>query len=177
MRSPQRRRRSDRSRGAVLVEGALVFPVVFFCFMAIIESGLFFATSSTTNNAARDGARYGASNFATSSDRQVAADQIRNEVVDSLGGLTSYGTPMTLWIYEADPVDRRTRRSDRLHDTLLPLRVGRRNLRVPGRDLGDGRSRVRSMPASGGPIRRTPPSVASTRSAYGSRFGTRPSAV
>jgi Flp pilus assembly protein TadG len=80
-----------------------VFPVVFLALFGIIESGIFFATSSTTNNAARDGARYGASNFANASSRQTAADQIRNEVVDSLGGLTSYGEPLSLWVYEADP--------------------------------------------------------------------------
>lgn len=80
-----------------------MFPVVAFCMFAIIESGLFFATSSTTNNAARDGARYGASNFATSSNRQVAADQIRDEVMGSFGALTSFGTPINLWIFEADP--------------------------------------------------------------------------
>jgi hypothetical protein len=100
-----RRQRPDRrrGRGAVLVEAAFVLPVVLLTVFGVIEAGLFFATSSTTNNAARDGARYGAANFATSADRTVAADLIRDEVVDSLGGLTSYGTPLTLWIYEADP--------------------------------------------------------------------------
>jgi hypothetical protein len=96
--------RRRRSRGAALIEGALVFPVVAFVVFGIIETGVFFSTSSTTNNAARAGARYGASNFATSSNRQVAADEIRDEVVEALDALTGYGTPLTLWIYEADPL-------------------------------------------------------------------------
>ena len=47
-----------RRRGAVLVEAALVLPVVFVFFFAIIEYGRFFMTVHVFSNAVRDGAAY-----------------------------------------------------------------------------------------------------------------------
>lgn len=85
-----------------IIEGALVFPVVFFCLLAIIETGLFFATSSTTNNAARDGARYAAANFGASSDKAASATAAIADVTRTLGTLTRFGTPVRAWVYRAN---------------------------------------------------------------------------
>lgn len=97
----RRRRRAERSRGATLIEAAFVTPVFFFLIFGLIEFGLTMSSISTTTSSAREGARYAAANFATSSDRLAAANSIRDVVQVDLGALTGFGTPQTLWIYRA----------------------------------------------------------------------------
>lgn len=96
-----RRRRDER--GSVLVESAFIFPVVVLMTVAVIEFGLMFATQSTTTSASRDGARFASANFAPASNKQTAADSIRDAVLEDLDALTDLGTPEDLWIYRADP--------------------------------------------------------------------------
>ena len=89
--------------GSVLVESAFVFPIAILMTFAVIEFGLVFASVSTTTASSRDGARFASANFATSSDKVSAADDIKDAVKLDLEGLTGLGTPETLWIYRADP--------------------------------------------------------------------------
>ena len=90
---------THNEQGAVLIEGALGFGIVFFAVLAIVEAGLMFSTHSTTNNAARVGARLAAATYAPAGDKTVAADAIRMKVESELDALTGFGTPQTLWIY------------------------------------------------------------------------------
>lgn len=93
--------RSDRSRGATLIEAVFVTPVFFFLVFGLIEFGLTMSSISTTTSSAREGARYAAANFAVAADRTVAANQIRDVVQADLNALTGFGTPVELWIYQA----------------------------------------------------------------------------
>jgi hypothetical protein len=88
-------------QGAVLVEAAIGFSIVFFAVLAICEAGLLFSTHSTTNNAARAGARLAAATYAPAGSKAAAADAIRQEVEAELDALTGFGTPQTLWIHKA----------------------------------------------------------------------------
>ena len=56
---PRRPRRPSRSRGAALVEFALVLPVIVLVFGAIIELSLFISTYHRVTRVARDAARVG----------------------------------------------------------------------------------------------------------------------
>ncbi|MCB0952752.1 MAG: pilus assembly protein [Microthrixaceae bacterium] len=103
------RRRAARTRGqqgAVLVEAALVLPIMILVVMGIIEFGFAFASSTTTTGASRSGARLGAAAYATagtiSANQRAAADQIADTVSADLVGLTS-ADPVGMTIYRADP--------------------------------------------------------------------------
>src|SRR5437763_16269860 len=101
----RRLRASNRmtgDRGVVLVEAVFIFPLVFFIVMAIIEYGLLFAGQSTTQSSTREGARFASANFAVAADKKAAADLVMAKVVSDLGALTSYDTPIQLFIYRAD---------------------------------------------------------------------------
>lgn len=87
--------------GAVLVEAAIGFGLVFFSILALAEAGLLFSTVSTTNNAARSGARLAAASYAAAGSKTVGADTIRTKVEAGLDALTGFGVPETLWIYKA----------------------------------------------------------------------------
>lgn len=92
-------------RGAVLVEAALVLPVMILVVMGIIEFGFAFASSTTTTGASRSGARLGAAAYATAgtipANQRTAADQIAATVSADLVGLTS-AEPVGMTIYRAD---------------------------------------------------------------------------
>jgi Flp pilus assembly protein TadG len=89
-------------RGAVLVEAAVVFPVIFLIVVAVLEYGLLFAGQSTTETATRDGARYGSANFGVAGDKAAAADQVAAAVAKDLGARTGFDTPLKLFVYKAD---------------------------------------------------------------------------
>lgn len=93
---------NEHDRGAVLVEAVFVLPIFIFIVMAIIEFGLLFVATSTTNSATRDGVRVGSANFAVSGDKRAAADQIADAVKSDLGASTGFDTPVRLHIYKAD---------------------------------------------------------------------------
>lgn len=95
-------RRARGDRGAVLVEAVFVFPIVFFIVLGIFEYGLLFAAQSTAVSATREGARFGSANFAVVADKKIAADQIRDTVVNDLSVLTGYDLPIQLLIYRAN---------------------------------------------------------------------------
>jgi Flp pilus assembly protein TadG len=95
-------RRARGDRGAVLVESAFVLPVFLLLVFGVIEWGLFFAGSATTTSSAREGSRFAAANFAVASDKQAAADAIRDVVQSDIKALTGQDTPISLFIYKAD---------------------------------------------------------------------------
>ncbi len=97
-----RRRRGD-DRGVTMVEAAFILPVVLLVFFSIIEFGLYFAAVSTTSSSTRAGARFGSANFAVSSDRDAAVEQMRAEVERALRARTSLEQPQALWVYKASP--------------------------------------------------------------------------
>jgi len=65
-----RRHHSVRERGQSLVEFAMVAPLLFVVVFAIVDFGRLFQNQVTLTNAAREGARLGATG-ATSSDIQI----------------------------------------------------------------------------------------------------------
>ncbi len=101
------RRRSNArgQQGAVLVEAALVLPIMILVVMGIIEFGFAFASATTTTGSSRSGARLGAAAYATSgtiaANQRSAADQIADTVSADLVGLTS-ATPVGMLIYRVD---------------------------------------------------------------------------
>lgn len=92
-------------QGAVLVEAALVLPVMILVVMGIIEFGFAFASSTTSTGSSRSGARLGAAAYATAgtipANQQAAADQIADTVSADLVGLTS-ADPVGMLIYRVD---------------------------------------------------------------------------
>ncbi len=93
-------------RGAVMVEAALVVPVIVLLVMGIIEFGFAFGSATTATGASRSGSRLAAAAYATSgtiaANQQAAADQIADTVAADLNGLTS-ADPVGMVIYRADP--------------------------------------------------------------------------
>lgn len=93
-------------RGAVLVEAALVLPIMILVVMGIIEFGFAFGSATTTTGASRSGSRLAAAAYATSgniaANQRAAADQIADTVAADLVGLTS-ADPVGMVIYRADP--------------------------------------------------------------------------
>lgn len=92
-------------QGAVLVEAALVLPVMILVVMGIIEFGFAFASSTTATGSSRSGARLGAAAYATAgtipANQRAAADQIAATVSADLVGLTS-ADPVGMLIYRVD---------------------------------------------------------------------------
>jgi Flp pilus assembly protein TadG len=93
---------ASRDDGAVMVESALVLPVILVITMVIIELGMFFSTTSTTSSAARDGGRHAAANFAPAGDRNLVVQAVIDVVERDLDALTGLGTPEVAWVYAAD---------------------------------------------------------------------------
>ncbi len=97
----RRRRDDDDDRGAALVEAALILPVVAIILFGVIEFGFLFATAQTANSAARAGARQAAQQYALAPN-STSADQVKASVVADLKNLDGLGTPVEMWIYQAD---------------------------------------------------------------------------
>ena len=95
------RRRRSSSRGAVIVEAALITPVLFLFVFGAIEIGIVMSSISATSSGARDGARFAAAQLAPSADRQVTSDLIADRVEEDLRALTGFGTPVEMWVYQA----------------------------------------------------------------------------
>ena len=140
--------RCSGDSGAVLVEAAFIFPVVFFISMAILEYGMLFAAQSTTQSSTRDGARFASANFAVAGSNQAAADEVKDAV--------SAGPERSHRLRQADPdarVQGRRQRQPRSGDPrelqrqLLPLHVGRHAVRVRRRVAGvDGPPGLHQQP-------------------------------
>jgi hypothetical protein len=93
--------RDRRDRGAVLIEAAFILPLVMVLSLAIMEFGLYFASSSTATSSTREGARQGSANFAIAGDKSLAADQVRLTVQADLRATPTLDTPIDLWVYKA----------------------------------------------------------------------------
>lgn len=82
-RSRRQRPRRFGERGSVIVESAIVLPVVFLCIFGTLEFGLAFRSYLTLTNSTRDAAR-----FASSLGKDPDADfQVVNEIRTSLSAL------------------------------------------------------------------------------------------
>ncbi|MHB1140039.1 MAG: TadE/TadG family type IV pilus assembly protein [Microthrixaceae bacterium] len=96
-------RRSQR--GAVMVEAALVLPVMILIVVGILEFGLLFTTYSTTTASTRSGARLAATSYAqagtVTSAQTAAAEQIAAATAADLKVLNN-GTPVGMAIYRVD---------------------------------------------------------------------------
>ena len=90
-------------RGTILIEAAIGLGVVFFAIFGTMEIGVFLSGTSTTQEAARDGVRYGSSAYAAGADKPAAATAMRQKVEKRLAALTGNDHPATLWIYRSDP--------------------------------------------------------------------------
>ena len=95
------RRRQSRSRGAVLVEAALITPVLFLLVFGAIEIGIAMSSISATSSGARDGARFAAANLAPAANRQLVADVVADRVEDDLRAMTGFATPIEMWVYHS----------------------------------------------------------------------------
>ena len=96
-----RLRRRSSSRGAVILEAALITPVLFLFVFGAIEVGIVMSSISATSSGARDGARFAAANMAPAADRQVISDAIADRVEEDLRALTGFGTPVEMWVYQS----------------------------------------------------------------------------
>jgi Flp pilus assembly protein TadG len=82
-----------------MVEAAIVLPLVMLLVFGIIEWGLAFLTATSTNSAARSGARTASALTKNSS----YADQAVLAVTQNMKGALPFATPLELWIYRVDP--------------------------------------------------------------------------
>lgn len=91
------RRRADRTRGAAAVEAALVLPVVFLIFFAILEFGFLFKDWLGVVSSVRAGARVASAEPRTAgfADDAVASVTKSSAAVD-------LSTVQKLYVYEAD---------------------------------------------------------------------------
>jgi Flp pilus assembly protein TadG len=85
----------------VLVEAAIILPILLLITLAVTEFGFYFASSSTTTSSSRDGARYATAYYATRADKLGVGDDIRVIVEKDLEALTGQGTPAQMWIYKS----------------------------------------------------------------------------
>ncbi len=99
---------ADRQRGAVMVEAAFVIPVMILLFFGLTQLAFGMNSASTSVGASRTGARLASSTYAGAARSGDAArlnsalDAIRTSVERDLDGLPMQGTPVRLWVYEAD---------------------------------------------------------------------------
>ncbi len=91
----EHRSRSDRSRGAILVEAAIVLPLLVMLVLGIVEYSVAFNKSATVANATRAGAR-------TASALPKDTDYATKTADAVATALTSLGSdaPQELWIYK-----------------------------------------------------------------------------
>lgn len=89
---------NSKQRGAVLVEAAIVFPVLMLFVFGIIEYGFVFKDSLTISSATRAGARVAASQAKYTTFYNASQSAVAN----ALGPLPADG-PLELWIYKAGP--------------------------------------------------------------------------
>lgn len=79
-------KKRKRQRGSVIVEAALVLPILLFILMGIVEFGRILMIQQTLTNAAREAARTAAiyldNNTALSAAQTVAEDYLTNSGVD-----------------------------------------------------------------------------------------------
>ncbi len=91
--TPRRARGDD---GAAMVEAAIVMPLLMLLVFGIIEWGLAFLTATSTNSAARSGARTASALTLNT----TYADQARLAVESNLSGAIPFATPLEMWVYE-----------------------------------------------------------------------------
>lgn len=103
--SPALRTRSQR--GAVMVEAAMVLPVMIFIVVGIIEFGMLFTSYSTSTASTRSGARLAATAYAqagaVTSAQNTALTQIALSTSADLKVLTN-GTPVGMAVYKVNPL-------------------------------------------------------------------------
>ncbi len=79
-----------------MVEAAIVMPLLMLLVFGIIEWGLAFLTATSTNSAARSGARTASALTLNT----TYADQARLAVESNLSGALPFATPLEMWVYE-----------------------------------------------------------------------------
>lgn len=89
-------RRAHGDDGAAMVEAAIVMPLLMLLVFGIIEWGLAFLTATSTNSAARAGARTASALTLNT----TYADQARLAVESNLSGALPFATPLEMWVYE-----------------------------------------------------------------------------
>lgn len=99
-------RHARGQRGAVMVEAALILPVMALLIMGIMEFGLLFTSYSTTTAASRSGARLAATAYSqagtSTSAQNLAAQQISLATAADLEVLNN-AEPVGMAIYRVDP--------------------------------------------------------------------------
>jgi hypothetical protein len=96
-----RRRAGSKSRGAVIVEAAIITPILFLFVFGAIEIGILMSSISATSSGARDGARYAAATLGPAVSRQTVANQVALAVEQDLKAMTGFGTPVEMWVYHS----------------------------------------------------------------------------
>ncbi len=101
--------KADRTRsqqGAVMVEAAMVLPVMIFIVVGIIEFGMLFTSYSTSTASTRSGARVAATAYAQAGTvpeaQNAALTQIALSTAADLKVLTN-GTPVGMAVYKVNP--------------------------------------------------------------------------
>ena len=98
--------RDRGQRGAVMVEAALVLPVMILIVIGIIEFGILFTSYSTTTASTRSGARLAATSYAQAGNvtaaQGIALTSIAASTAGDLQVLTS-ATPVGMAVYRVDP--------------------------------------------------------------------------
>src|SRR2546430_1532616 len=95
---------TPRRRGATIAEFALVGPIFFLLLFGVIEYARFVFAVQLVNNAAREGARYAATNSATGTKAQVQS--YVDQYMSGQGALvlSSYNYSNNVKVFQADPV-------------------------------------------------------------------------
>jgi Flp pilus assembly protein TadG len=106
--------KTDDERGASLVEFALILPLLMMLMMGITTGGISLNRDVTLNNAAREGARYGAT-LPTGTDMTAWLNNVADVTIDSASGELDDGTPgrtvCVAFVHPdgTDPTDQTTR--------------------------------------------------------------------
>ena len=87
-------------RGSVLVEAAMIFPILMLITFGIIEFGMAYGNAATVSSATRSGARLGATGYTPAADKRTFVTTMGVAVRRDLSALSS-GTPQEMWVYRA----------------------------------------------------------------------------
>ena len=87
------RRRTDKERGVIAVEFAIVFPLLALIFFGIVQFGIAFSKYEVYTGAAREGARFAAVRCAPLRTNGCLPGDISNKVISAAAGYAITGTP------------------------------------------------------------------------------------
>ena len=106
----RRRAATARDRGAVMIEAALILPILLLIVFAVLELGMMYKSATVASSASRAGVRLASSTYAlapnsggtaANPDKRGVADIVAGQVTETLRDRNTTDTPVAMRIYRA----------------------------------------------------------------------------